>query len=238
MIGGQSIDYLADMLWISMITDKSIACESNLYPSFFFENNLDKAWGKGFTLYGKVNEKHIKSNPTNQELRFLIKSNFYDYLIYPSIRRFDNLFVLATKIMGKNRVIVIDGEDDKNISWHSNHATYYKRELTDIAHAHGIKPISFFIPEIIIDEIKSKINFNAPKKHLLAPCDPRDRKTYIYQDEISYFQQYRDAYFGYTMRKKGWDCLRHYEIIASGSVPFFEDYESIPEFTMFNYPKC
>ena len=39
------------------------------------------------------------------------------------------------------------------------------------------------------------------------------------------------------MRKKGWDCLRHYEIIASGSVPFFEDYESIPKFTMFNYPK-
>ena len=127
------------------------------------------------------------------------------------------MFVLASKIMGKNRVIVIDGEDDKNISWHSKHATYYKRELTDIAYAHGIKPISFFIPEIIIDEIKSKINFNLPKKHLLAPCDPRDRRTYIYRDEISYLQ-YRDAYFGYTMRKR-MGLSRHYEIIAAGS-PF------------------
>ncbi len=39
------------------------------------------------------------------------------------------------------------------------------------------------------------------------------------------------------MRKGGWDCLRHYEIIASGSVPYFEDYERIPKFTMFDYPK-
>ena len=47
MIGGESNDYLADMVWIGMMTDKSISCESNLYPSFFFlKRNLEIAWGK------------------------------------------------------------------------------------------------------------------------------------------------------------------------------------------------
>ena len=53
MIGGQSIDYLADMLWISMITDKSIACESNFYPSFFFQKNLEKLGVKALLYMAK-----------------------------------------------------------------------------------------------------------------------------------------------------------------------------------------
>ena len=50
---------------------------------------------------------------------------------------------------------------------------------------------------------------------------PSRRETYRYTDEAAYFDQYADALYGVTMRKAGVDCLRHYEILASGSVPYF-----------------
>ena len=144
IIGGYSVDYLADMVWISFITNTKLSCTSNIYPSFFFsKQNLDLAWGKGFTIYGKLSSNYIKSCPSSEEIRFLIKTNYYDFILYPSIRRYDRYLELATKFMGKNRIIAIDGEDDKYISLHSKYTTYYKRELTDKAYENGINPISF-----------------------------------------------------------------------------------------------
>ena len=32
-----------------------------------------------------------------------------------------------------------------------------------------------------------------------------------------------ENYFGSTKKKAGWDCMRHYEIVASGAVPFFDE---------------
>ena len=32
-----------------------------------------------------------------------------------------------------------------------------------------------------------------------------------------------ESYFGSTKKKAGWDCMRHYEIVASGAVPFFDE---------------
>ena len=98
-----------------------------------------------------------------------------------------------------------------------------------------INPISFFLPKCIL-QIVSKYNYNLKKEYLLAHCDPRDRTTYIYKDEKKYYKQYSESYFAFTQCKGGWDCLRHYEIIASGCVPFFDDIEHKPIYTMFNYP--
>eukprot|EP00754_Rhynchopus_humris_P015468 Rhum_TRINITY_DN14441_c4_g2::Rhum_TRINITY_DN14441_c4_g2_i1::g.89281::m.89281 len=36
-----------------------------------------------------------------------------------------------------------------------------------------------------------------------------------------YFNEYRHSYYCVTRKKKGWDCLRHYEILATGCVPYF-----------------
>jgi hypothetical protein len=72
------------------------------------------------------------------------------------------------------------------------------------------------------------------KVRLLAPCDPRDRNTYIYSphQQKEYYQQYGESYFGYTRRQGGWDCMRHYEILAAGSVPYFQDIEQCPAGTL------
>lgn len=39
--------------------------------------------------------------------------------------------------------------------------------------------------------------------------------------EAEHKRAYREAYFGETKMKSGWDCMRHYEIVASGSVPYW-----------------
>ena len=58
------------------------------------------------------------------------------------------------------------------------------------------------------------------------------------RDEAEYRRAYREAYFGVTKRKAGWDCMRHYEIVASGALPFFEDdLADCPELTLAHWPK-
>ena len=39
------------------------------------------------------------------------------------------------------------------------------------------------------------------------------------------------------MCKSGWDCLRHYEILASRCVPYFIDIEHLPQLTRTTLPK-
>lgn len=36
---------------------------------------------------------------------------------------------------------------------------------------------------------------------------------------------------------EGWDCMRHYEILACGCVPFFTNIEICPKDTMVRFPK-
>ena len=42
-------------------------------------------------------------------------------------------------------------------------------------------------------------------------------------EESEYKRAYSESYFGSTKKKAGWDCMRHYEIVASGAVPFFDE---------------
>ena len=57
-------------------------------------------------------------------------------------------------------------------------------------------------------------------------------------EEAEYKRAYREAYFGVTKKKAGWDCMRHYEIVASGALPFFEDdLADCPELTLAHWPK-
>src|SRR5690606_14734444 len=41
-----------------------------------------------------------------------------------------------------------------------------------------------------------------------------------------------------TFKKAGWDCLRHYEIIANGCLPYFVNLESCPNKTLTALPKA
>lgn len=92
-------------------------------------------------------------------------------------------------------------------------------------------PISFSIHD-------SKIVESVPtKSRLLSPLIPGDISTYIYTNEEEYYQNYRESYFAITRMKAGWDCMRHYEILACGCIPLFIDLDKCPKNIMTHLPK-
>lgn len=93
-------------------------------------------------------------------------------------------------------------------------------------------PISFSIPTEKFKEIRSRLSTSTNKLYILSPLIPGNSATYIYETEDSYYRQYNESYFALTMKKGGWDCMRHYEIILAGCLPYFIDIEQCPENTM------
>ncbi|KAJ8603917.1 hypothetical protein CTAYLR_009722 [Chrysophaeum taylorii] len=82
-----------------------------------------------------------------------------------------------------------------------------------------------------------------PRKYRGLHDSVRDLATpgeYVFgpSEEAEYKRAYREAYFGITKRKAGWDCLRHYEIVASGSLPLFDgNLDDCPSKTLAHWPK-
>lgn len=92
-------------------------------------------------------------------------------------------------------------------------------------------PLSFSIPE-------SKILRTIPEKELdFAPLIPGNLETYIYDKEEDYYKDYQRSYFAITYKKAGWDCMRHYEILANGCIPYFIDLDTCDPDTMHLLPR-
>jgi len=158
-----------------------------------------------------------------------IKNKYYDLVVYGSIWRCNSYIDKILEFYPKEKVIAVDGEDETNI--HPSFdlgIPYFKREL--VYKNPRLYPISFAIPTC-------KVNFNFEKIKDSAFITPLDKSTYIYKDEASYYNDYNEARFATTVKKAGWDCLRHYEILANGCLPIFRKIEDCPDLTMTLFPK-
>lgn len=92
-------------------------------------------------------------------------------------------------------------------------------------------PITFSIPSSkIVDSIPRKIR-------VLSDNMPGIKRTYLYNTEETYYKQYQESVFALTTQKAGWDCLRHYEIMANGCIPVFYGIDCCPENTLSLFPK-
>ncbi len=92
-------------------------------------------------------------------------------------------------------------------------------------------PIFFGISE-------TKIVKEIPKKTIdFSSLIPGDYRTYTFDNEEDYYKHYQSCYYAYTWKKGGWDCLRHYEILANGCIPYFTDLDRCPAGTMHLFPK-
>lgn len=104
-----------------------------------------------------------------------------------------------------------------------------------------IHPLSYCIPDdcIITDEEHDVILKENKKVKLISDIVPNGERKYKfgYNEEKEYNQQYRDSWFAYTQKKGGWDCLRHYEIMANGCIPTFNNLENCPTHTLTSFPK-
>jgi hypothetical protein len=101
--------------------------------------------------------------------------------------------------------------------------------------AHPIIPTQFAIPSL-----KWELYARARSKEKtgdFSPLIPRIRRTYIYKTEDEYINAYGSYSYALTFKKAGWDCLRHYEILMAGTVPYFLGLDKIPKKTMHKFPR-
>lgn len=187
---------------------------------------------KALTLYGKgmsVTRVLPDLKVDRTDIGSKIKNRYFDLIVYGSIWRCNSDIEQVLQYYPKNRVIVVDGEDETHINnAYDLGIPYFKREL--IYNTTNLFPISFAIPT-------NKLTKNTTKTRAFAICDPMDRSTYIYNTEEDYYNGYREACFGKTMKKAGWDCMRHYEILANDCIPMFFSLRQCPEKTMTTFPK-
>jgi hypothetical protein len=196
----------------------------SLYREYEGKIHPQHLWG-GMTAFWLIGENNI--DRTNIEEK--IKDKYYDLIIYGSIKRCKNYYDLVSKIYPPEKVILIDGNDEPELDpLHTKHL-YFKRELQN-KHP-NLLPITFAIPS-------SKIcQPNRNKTQEYATCIPGQPETYIFKNENDYYKDHQKSYYGVTMKKAGWDCLRHYEILANYCMPYFIGLENCPEDTLSNFPK-
>jgi hypothetical protein len=95
----------------------------------------------------------------------------------------------------------------------------------------NVLPIQFAMPT-------NKVTGGATKERRIAYIDPSKKNTYVYNTENEYYQDYKFSKYAKTQRKAGWDCMRHYEIMANGCIPLFEEITNCPRFVMMRAPKA
>jgi len=99
----------------------------------------------------------------------------------------------------------------------------FKRELVEDFDT--VWPIGFGIPSHKISNINLEI-----KKQLFQQTSPadacfRNNSTQKFNAEEEYYKDLQESWFGLTCVKGGWECLRHYEIMANGAVLLFKNYQ-------------
>jgi hypothetical protein len=110
-------------------------------------------------------------------------------------------------------------------------ARFFPRFIQQCLWEEQLLPISFSIPE-------EKIVAHLPKKTKDFPKHIVDSEVsshvmgsstnYAFGDEREYYDDLRQSRFGITMKRSGWDCLRHYEIAANAAVPCFKHLDQKP----------
>jgi hypothetical protein len=95
-----------------------------------------------------------------------------------------------------------------------------------------IYPIQFAFPNQKIPKFKIQ------KENFFSDITPVGRaKKYTFFIEDDYYAHYAKSHFAITIQKAGWDCLRHYEILLSGTLTYFIGVEKCPVNTLFDWPK-
>lgn len=231
--GGFINDFLNDLLFYGLYENLGTdVVDSTQIVSLYkeFEPKIPKQclWGK-FTAFYLID----KTSVDRTDIESKIRNKYYDFIVYGAIRRCMDYWDLVNSIYSKNKIILVDGNDDQDVLSLCDEYPYFKRELIDLENLQkNLYPISFSIPTC-----KVTGNKNTKKQKYIATCNPFDKSTYVFTDEKKYFDDYNNAYFGITSKKAGWDCLRHYEILANYCMPLFVDVEHCPKNTLTDYPK-
>ena len=226
---GDHVDYQNDCLLIGLkelfgadVVDHN---KQNHNYTSYSEEQAKGLYGMGMTVTRILPDLEVDRT----DLTSKIKNKYFDLVVYGSIWRCSDHIDKILEYYPPNKVIAVDGEDETNIHpYFEKGILYFKRELI---HTHErLHPISFAIPT-------QKVDFNKNKTKDIAFISPLNKQTYIYTNERDYYNDYKEARFGITIRKSGWDCMRHYEILANGCIPYFLYIEQCPQTILTRFPK-
>jgi hypothetical protein len=208
-------DYLADSLIIGLRELYEENCVE--YPrKDILYGDLECVYGRGFTLWSKPILDVPRGPAAFEET---------DWVIYSNYRRqqpVDWRLLVRNKDTAP-RVIYVDGCDDNNVE--PGVRPFFKRELFQAEP--GVFSTGFGIPDRLIRPLAIE------KKSQLIQTHVQDEEFasdsgYKFTEEKDYYDDLARSLFGITMRKGGWDCMRHYEIMAAGTVVMFKNFDQKP----------
>jgi len=227
--GGFINDYLNDLTFYGLrelfgddVVDSTQII--SLYKEYENKINPRHLWG-GMTSFWLIDSNNIDRSNIEEK----IKDKYYDLIIYGSIRRCQDYYDIVSKIYPNNKVILLDGDDEQELHPLYEKHLYFKREL-HINHP-NLLPITFGYPTCKL------ATPNKNKTQEYATCIPGQPETYVFKEEQPYYEDYQKSYYGVTMKKAGWDCMRHYEILGNYCMPYFIGLENCPKDTLVNFPK-
>jgi len=239
---GNTPDYQCDLIFIGL---RNILGESitDLNKIEYLYRNYDRPreilYGKGFTYTNTIDDLNIDRTDIESKIR----NKYYDRVVYGSIHRNQQYLDLVLSVYSPNEIAFIDGEDladnyDKRDCVYSvfGKGLYFKRESS--TNTNQVLPIQFCLPAC-------KMATSFDKSKTLASIIPGEIRTYSFNTESEYYDEYRRSMFAITTKKCGWDCLRHYEILGNGCIPIFNNLhndennsiKNCPVNTMHLFPK-
>lgn len=195
--------------------------------------------GQGFTLYTqKLNDLSFS--------RDTIDYSKFDFVLFGTLGQYDGYptHEEIIKHYDKSRIWYLDGHDiygsaevmgvfngERVVANQKKNS--FKRELVFLEE--GVYPTGFGIPEYQIRpidfSIKNKLFPKTAPSRAIFGSDPEmgTRHHHVFSNEEEYYRDMQESWFGLTCKKGGWDCLRHYEIIAAGALLLFKDYNQKPD---------
>ena len=183
-------------------------------------------YGKGFTLYGQLPDEEIDRSDISAK----IAARYFDFVVYGSVWRNLDYYHLVRGTYPSDRIAFIDGEDEQILRRDVvGSGLYFKRECNRTFRE--VLPINFAIPARVVRLAATQ------KTKVLATVIPSVPQTYIFDNQQQYYGDYAVSQFAITHKKAGWDCLRHYEIMANGCIPLFHDIHHCPSHSLISLPK-
>ena len=203
----------------------------------FSDTPKDSLHGRGFSLLTTPIKDIENRDIFNQKFDYVLYGDGHMYGEFPEIEGVNELadgnvwIIDGHDLYGDApRKIIYDGEEIIGTQF----TNCFKRELIE-NDDETVFPTGFGIPEERIREMDFSIKDQLYQK--TTPSDSLFENTidmgggfshHKFTDEEEYYYDLSRSWFGLTCKKGGWDCLRHYEIIASGTLLLFRDYDKKP----------
>jgi hypothetical protein len=158
-----------------------------------------------------------------------------------------NLFPFAWRIIKKDPTV---------LRYAFYKGRYFKREIIGNGEHLGLTKLPFFIRRFLsVPQRVKPISMSIPKEKIskvvasekkklfcsgiidselteylkIANSNFLGSKNYLFKNEHDYYQDIQKSRFGITTKRAGWDCLRHYEYAANGTVLCFKDLDKKPK---------